>query len=156
MAAGPLTDAVDPEPADARAQAGDARAQAGDGRQEQERAVRGRPGPDLHHWVHCRSVYTFERLRAQMAAILILARATSTRPGALLDVRYKDMAFHAFPPAASEQDGADAAQDDADGGPVAVAQVRLPRGGHAAAGPDRLRRKPRLRGRGLRQRVRQR
>ncbi|KAI5917140.1 hypothetical protein F4810DRAFT_705126 [Camillea tinctor] len=47
-------------------------------------------------------VFPHERLRVQLAAALVLAGATSTRPGALIEnLRYKDVEFHIFPPAAT-------------------------------------------------------
>lgn len=44
-------------------------------------------------------VYAHERLRVEMTEALILAGATSTRPGALIEnLCYKDVEFHVFPP----------------------------------------------------------
>ena len=55
-----------------------------------------------HHWVLDDHVFTHERLRVQLAAALVLAGATSSRPGALIEnLRYKDVEFHVFPPAAT-------------------------------------------------------
>ncbi|KAK4148395.1 hypothetical protein C8A00DRAFT_47713 [Chaetomidium leptoderma] len=53
-----------------------------------------------HHWVLDKEVYSHERLRVQMAAVLVIAGATSTRPGALIgSLCYKDVEFHVFRPA---------------------------------------------------------
>jgi hypothetical protein len=53
-----------------------------------------------HHWVLDEEVYEHERLRVQMAAVLVIAGATSTRPGALIgSLCYKHVEFHIFPPA---------------------------------------------------------
>lgn len=52
-----------------------------------------------HHWVLDRNVFSHERLRVQMAVALILAGATATRPGALIqNLYYKNVEFHVFPP----------------------------------------------------------
>ncbi|KAI1382535.1 uncharacterized protein F4822DRAFT_439310 [Hypoxylon trugodes] len=52
-----------------------------------------------HHWILDEDVFTHGRLRVQMAAALVLAGATSTCPGALIEnLRYKDVAFYLFPP----------------------------------------------------------
>ena len=54
-----------------------------------------------HHWVLDEEVFSHERFRVQLAAILVLAGATSTRPGALIEnLRYKDVEFQVFPPVA--------------------------------------------------------
>ncbi|KAK8092701.1 uncharacterized protein PG998_014742 [Apiospora kogelbergensis] len=54
-----------------------------------------------HHWVTDEEVYAHERLRVQLAAILIIAGATSTRPEALIgNLRYRDVLFQLFPPGA--------------------------------------------------------
>lgn len=53
-----------------------------------------------HHWVLDEGVFSHERLRVNLAAVLVLAGATSTRPGALIEnLRYKDVEFHVFRPA---------------------------------------------------------
>ncbi|KXX74184.1 hypothetical protein MMYC01_210518, partial [Madurella mycetomatis] len=53
-----------------------------------------------HHWVLDEDVYAHERLRVQMAAVLVIAGATSTRPGALIGgLCYKNVEFHVFRPA---------------------------------------------------------
>ncbi|RYP58605.1 hypothetical protein DL770_010392 [Monosporascus sp. CRB-9-2] len=53
-----------------------------------------------HHWVLDEEIFAHERLRAQMAPALVLAGATSTRPGALFgSLCYEDVEFHVFPPA---------------------------------------------------------
>ncbi len=52
-----------------------------------------------HHWVLDGDVYSHERLRVQIAAVLVIAGATSTRPGALIGgLCYKHVEFHVFPP----------------------------------------------------------
>ncbi|KAK7937639.1 uncharacterized protein PG986_014507 [Apiospora aurea] len=52
-----------------------------------------------HHWVKDEEVYAHERLRVQLALILIVAGATSTRPDALIGhLRYRDVLFQLFPP----------------------------------------------------------
>lgn len=51
-----------------------------------------------HHWIHDERIFQHERLRIQHAAILILAGATSTRPGALIGaLLYKHLEFQVFP-----------------------------------------------------------
>lgn len=53
-----------------------------------------------HLWVDDKQVMTHERLRAQMALILIVAAATSTRPNALIGkVLYRHVEFQIFRPA---------------------------------------------------------
>ncbi|KAK3934975.1 hypothetical protein QBC46DRAFT_453803 [Diplogelasinospora grovesii] len=53
-----------------------------------------------HHWVLDQYVLAHERLRVQTAVALILAGATASRPGALIEkLCYKDVEFHIFPPA---------------------------------------------------------
>lgn len=54
-----------------------------------------------HHWMRDTEVFPHERMRLQLAMILLLAGATSTRPGALLKLRYRDVTFAVFP----SQDG---------------------------------------------------
>lgn len=55
-----------------------------------------------HHWILDEKAFMHERLRVQLAAALVLAGATSTRPGALIEnLRYKDVEFHIFPPAST-------------------------------------------------------
>lgn len=57
-----------------------------------------------HHWVLDVETFAHERLRVQLAAILVLAGATSTRPGALIGgLCYKDVEFHVFPPAPGDR-----------------------------------------------------
>ena len=54
-----------------------------------------------HHWGLDEEVFSHERFRVQLAAILVLAGAISTRPGALVEnLRYKNVEFQVFPPAA--------------------------------------------------------
>jgi hypothetical protein len=54
-----------------------------------------------HHWVLDEEVFSHERFRVQLAAILVLAGATSTRPGGLVEnLHYKDVEFQVFPSAA--------------------------------------------------------
>jgi hypothetical protein len=54
-----------------------------------------------HHWIRDREVYTHERFRVQLAANLVLAGATATRPGALIgQLRYEHLEFQLFPPLA--------------------------------------------------------
>ncbi|KFA51967.1 hypothetical protein S40293_11405 [Stachybotrys chartarum IBT 40293] len=53
------------------------------------------------HYLYVRDgfVYTHERLRVQLAPILIIAGATATRPNALIgNVLYKHVEFQLFPP----------------------------------------------------------
>lgn len=50
-----------------------------------------------HHWILDTEVFPHERMRLQLAMILIIAGATSTRPGALLQLRYGDIEFALFP-----------------------------------------------------------
>ncbi|KAG7136321.1 hypothetical protein HYQ45_006093 [Verticillium longisporum] len=59
----------------------------------------------LHfHYVRDEELYTHERLRVQLALILIIAGATATRPDALIGkVLYKHIEFQLFPPAAEGQ-----------------------------------------------------
>ncbi|KAK3941987.1 hypothetical protein QBC46DRAFT_448097 [Diplogelasinospora grovesii] len=57
-----------------------------------------------HHWVLDKEVYAHERLRVQMAAVLVIAGATSTRPGALIgSLCYKHVEFHVFRPTPSSR-----------------------------------------------------
>lgn len=49
-----------------------------------------------------KEVFVHERLRLQLALVLIIAGATSTRPGALMRLRYKDITFALFPPRSGE------------------------------------------------------
>ena len=57
-----------------------------------------------HHWIQDQEVFAHERLRVQLAAHLILAGATATRPGALIgQLLYKHLEFQLFPPLAGEQ-----------------------------------------------------
>ncbi|KAJ0100679.1 hypothetical protein J7T55_012537, partial [Diaporthe amygdali] len=52
-----------------------------------------------HHWVLDEHLYPHERVRTNLAAILVLAGATSTRPGALIEnLRYRDVKFQVFKP----------------------------------------------------------
>ncbi len=52
-----------------------------------------------HHWIRDEEVFAHERLRVQLAANLILAGATATRPGALIgQLRYEHLEFQLFPP----------------------------------------------------------
>lgn len=52
-----------------------------------------------YYWVLDPDVLAHERLRVQMAAVLIITGATATRPGALVkNLCYKDVEFHVFPP----------------------------------------------------------
>lgn len=52
-----------------------------------------------HHWVLDRDVFSHECIRIQMAVALILAGATATQPGALIqNLYYKNVEFHVFPP----------------------------------------------------------
>ncbi|CRK25088.1 hypothetical protein BN1708_014133 [Verticillium longisporum] len=54
-----------------------------------------------HHYVRDEEVYAHERLRVQLALILIIAGATATRPDALIGkVLYKHIEFQLFPPTA--------------------------------------------------------
>ncbi|KAI1845332.1 hypothetical protein JX265_014084, partial [Neoarthrinium moseri] len=47
-----------------------------------------------HHWVRDKEVFAHERLRVQLAAHLILAGATATRPGALIgQLLYENLEF---------------------------------------------------------------
>lgn len=55
-----------------------------------------------YHWVRDKEVFAHERLRLQLALVLIIAGATSTRPGALMSLRYKDITFALFPPQSGE------------------------------------------------------
>ncbi|CRK47268.1 hypothetical protein BN1723_007445, partial [Verticillium longisporum] len=59
----------------------------------------------LHfHYVRDEELYIHERLRVQLALILIIAGATATRPDALIGkVLYKHIEFQLFPPAAEGQ-----------------------------------------------------
>jgi len=51
-----------------------------------------------HYWVRDKEVFAHERLRVQLAANLILAGATATRPGALISqLLYKHLEFQLFP-----------------------------------------------------------
>ncbi|KAJ0103794.1 hypothetical protein J7T55_004196, partial [Diaporthe amygdali] len=52
-----------------------------------------------HHWVRDEEIFAHERLRVQLAANLILAGATATRPGALIgQLLYEHLEFQLFPP----------------------------------------------------------
>lgn len=52
-----------------------------------------------HHWIRDQEVFAHERLRVQLAANLILAGATATRPGALIgQLLYEHLEFQLFPP----------------------------------------------------------
>ncbi|KAH7363524.1 hypothetical protein B0T11DRAFT_353822, partial [Plectosphaerella cucumerina] len=54
-----------------------------------------------HHYILDSEIYAHERLRVQLALILIIAGATATRPDALIGrVLYKHIEFQLFPPAA--------------------------------------------------------
>ncbi len=56
-----------------------------------------------HHWIQDQEVFAHERLRVQLAAHLILAGATATRPGALIgQLLYKHLEFELFPPLPGE------------------------------------------------------
>lgn len=53
-----------------------------------------------HNWIRDEEIFAHERLRVQLAANLILAGATATRPGALIgQLRYEHLEFQVFPPA---------------------------------------------------------
>jgi hypothetical protein len=57
-----------------------------------------------HHWIRDKEVFAHERLRVQLAANLILAGATATRPGALIgQLLYQHLEFQLFPPLPGEQ-----------------------------------------------------
>jgi len=57
-----------------------------------------------HHWIRDKEVFAHERLRVQLAANLILAGATATRPGALIgQLLYKHIEFQLFPPLPEEE-----------------------------------------------------
>ncbi|CAK7238221.1 hypothetical protein SEUCBS140593_010447 [Sporothrix eucalyptigena] len=57
-----------------------------------------------HHWIRDKEVFGHERLRVQLAANLILAGATATRPGALIGkLLYQHLDFQLFPPLPGEQ-----------------------------------------------------
>ncbi|KAH8758036.1 hypothetical protein F5883DRAFT_364281, partial [Diaporthe sp. PMI_573] len=50
-----------------------------------------------HHWVRDEEIFAHERLRVQLAANLILAGATATRPGALIgQLLYERLEFQLF------------------------------------------------------------
>ncbi|KAK6197684.1 Arginyl-tRNA--protein transferase 1 [Pestalotiopsis sp. IQ-011] len=51
-----------------------------------------------HHWLSDTEVFPHERLRLQLAILLTIAGATSSRPTALLSLRYGDLNFAVFPP----------------------------------------------------------
>ncbi|ETS84054.1 hypothetical protein PFICI_05930 [Pestalotiopsis fici W106-1] len=51
-----------------------------------------------HHWLSDTEVFPHERLRLQLAILLTIAGATSSRPTALLSLRYRDLEFAVFPP----------------------------------------------------------
>ncbi|ODA78130.1 hypothetical protein RJ55_06734 [Drechmeria coniospora] len=52
-----------------------------------------------HIWIRDEQQFAHERLRVQLAANLILAGATATRPGALIGMLlYENMEFQVFPP----------------------------------------------------------
>lgn len=56
-----------------------------------------------HHWIEDERIFQHERLRIQHAAMLIIAGATSTRPGALIGaLLYKHLEFQVFHPLAGE------------------------------------------------------
>jgi len=44
-----------------------------------------------YHWVSDVNVFPHERQRVQIAAILLLAAFTGSRPGALLNIEYRDL-----------------------------------------------------------------
>jgi len=57
-----------------------------------------------HHWIRDEEVFAHERLRVQLAANLILAGATATRPGALIgQLLYEHLEFQLFPPLPEER-----------------------------------------------------
>lgn len=57
-----------------------------------------------HHWIRDEEVFAHERLRVQLAANLIVAGATATRPGALIgQLLYEHLEFQLFPPLPGEQ-----------------------------------------------------
>ncbi|KXX73588.1 hypothetical protein MMYC01_210372, partial [Madurella mycetomatis] len=57
-----------------------------------------------HHWIRDKEVFAHKRLRVQLAANLILAGATATRPGALIgQLHYEDLEFQLFPPLSGEE-----------------------------------------------------
>ncbi|RYO82759.1 hypothetical protein DL764_009563 [Monosporascus ibericus] len=57
-----------------------------------------------HHWIRDEEVFAHERLRVQLAANLILAGATATRPGALIgQLCYEHLEFQLFPPLKGDQ-----------------------------------------------------
>ncbi|KAK3935512.1 hypothetical protein QBC46DRAFT_367527 [Diplogelasinospora grovesii] len=57
-----------------------------------------------HHWIRDEEVFAHERLRVQLAANLILAGATATRPGALIgQLLYEHLEFQLFPPLPGEK-----------------------------------------------------
>jgi hypothetical protein len=57
-----------------------------------------------HHWIRNEEVFAHERLRVQLAANLILAGATATRPGALIgQLLYEHLEFQLFPPLPGEK-----------------------------------------------------
>lgn len=57
-----------------------------------------------NHWIRDDEVFAHERLHVQLAANLILAGATATRPGALIgQLRYEDLEFQLFPPLSGEE-----------------------------------------------------
>ncbi|KAK3933707.1 hypothetical protein QBC46DRAFT_368631 [Diplogelasinospora grovesii] len=57
-----------------------------------------------HHWIRDEEVFPHERLRVQLAANLILAGATATRPGALIgNLLYEHIEFQLFPPLPGEE-----------------------------------------------------
>ncbi|KAM0539694.1 hypothetical protein ACHAO7_011929 [Fusarium culmorum] len=56
-----------------------------------------------HHWIDDERIFQHERLRIQHAAMLIIAGATSTRPGALIGaLLYKHLEFQVFLPLEGE------------------------------------------------------
>ncbi|KAK3943401.1 hypothetical protein QBC46DRAFT_420865 [Diplogelasinospora grovesii] len=57
-----------------------------------------------HHWIRDKEVFAHERLRVQLAANMILAGATATRPGALIgQLLYEHLEFQLFPPLPGEK-----------------------------------------------------
>lgn len=50
-----------------------------------------------YHWIRDTEIFSHERLRLQLAAMLILSGPTSSRPAALTHIKYKDITFALFP-----------------------------------------------------------
>ncbi|KAJ2984138.1 hypothetical protein NUW58_g6135 [Xylaria curta] len=50
-----------------------------------------------YHWIRDTEVFSHERLRLQLAAMLILSGPTSSRPTAISRIKYKDITFALFP-----------------------------------------------------------